>query len=284
MVETGLILSRWLHYVVVTALFGLALFRSYAPRTALEGPAAGRRLTASAVLALLSGLAWFYFSSAAMGGGLAEAAATMPTVLSGTDFGPMWMARLGLALGLCVPALQRTRRLHAAVAGLLLASLALTGHPRMHEGWVGWAHAADDAVHLLAAGAWLGALAAFLLLLRQAPDDVETARALAGFARTGSIAVAVLLATGVVNAGLILGGIAPLLTTFYGRMLSLKIAAFVLMVALAGLNRFRLVPRLAAPRSDSAVGRLRFDVAAELALGVLVLLIVAVIGTLDPSV
>ncbi|MEO8112760.1 MAG: copper homeostasis membrane protein CopD [Phenylobacterium sp.] len=278
MVEAALILSRWLHEAAVTGLFGLALFRLHAPRTA-PFPAGLR--TVCALLALLAGLGWFYFAAASMGGGLGEALATIPTVLSGTDFGPLWMARLALALVLCVPALQRRPRPYATLAGLLLASLALTGHPRMHEGWAGWVHAADDALHLLAAGAWLGALAAFLLLLRRAPRDVETTRALADFARTGSITVAVLLATGIVNAALILGGIAPLATTFYGRLLCLKIAAFGLMLALAAFNRFRLVPRLA---GAPTLARLRRNVTLELALGVMVLLIVAVIGTLDPSV
>ena len=283
MVEAGLIVARWLHLAAVTGLFGLALFPLYAPATALGGKAAARTFGALAGLALLSGLAWFYFTAASMAGSLAEAATTVPTVLTGTDFGPIWAARLALALLLCLPVMRSLPRIQAGLAALLLASLALTGHARLQEGLLGWVHGASDAAHLLAAGAWLGALAAFALLLVRAPDDIETARALAGFSKVGSIAVAVLLVSGVANGALILGAIAPLFATLYGRLLCAKVALFLLMVALAGLNRVRLVPALGVGRSGPVLVRLRWHVAGELGLGILVLAIVAAIGTLDPT-
>jgi putative copper resistance protein D len=142
---------------------------------------------------------------------------------------------------------------------------------------------ANDAVHLLAAGAWLGALAAFVILLRSAPRAPETVRVLADFSLVGMLAVAALAATGLVNAWLVLGGVTPLFTTLYGRLLILKVALFGLMLALAALNRFRLVPALESGLDDGALRRLKAHVAGEQLLGLAVLLSVAVLGTLDPA-
>jgi putative copper resistance protein D len=269
--EFGLIVARWLHYAAVTALFGLALIRLYAPKAA-----AGARLgVMAALLALISGAAWFALTAAGMGG--------VGLVLTGTDFGPIWAGRLALAALLCLPPLQRAPRLHAGLCGLLLASLALTGHARMHDGALGWAHAANDAAHLLAAGTWLGALTAFVLRLRRAKDDPATVQALADFGRVGVASVGVLLASGLVNAWLILGGLAPLFSGLYGRLLLVKVALFAMMVGLAADNRLRLVPQSQAGSAE-ALARLRAHVIAEQALGLAVLAAVAVLGTLDPAV
>lgn len=280
MLQAGLILCRWLHFSAVTGLFGLALFRIYAPRTALAAPRTGASLAAIAALALVSGLAWFYFTAGAMGGGLAWA--TIPTVVTDTDFGPIWAARMALALVLCGPAIARKRIAYAVLSGVLLISIALTGHARVHEGALGWLQAGNDAVHLAAAGAWLGALTAFLVLFRTAPTSPETARALVDFSTIGLLSVAALLVSGAANTWLILGGLAPLPATSYGRLLLLKVALFALMVALAADNRLRLVPAMV-KEHGGALDRLRTHVLGEQALGLAVLLLVAVLGTLDPS-
>ncbi len=284
MVEAGLIASRWLHYAAVTGLFGLVLFPLYAPRTALSD-ARGSRFAAVVLAAVAAGsaLAWFVFAVAVMAGDMAQALATIPMVLTGSDFGPTWAVRVAMALALCLPAVARAKGINTVLAGLLLASLALTGHARVHDGLVGWLHVSADALHLLAAGAWLGALAAFLWLLRSAPEDPATARAMSDFARIGSLAVAVLVASGAANAWLVLGAVQPLFTTLYGRLLLLKLALFAGMLALAGLNRFRLAPALAKAPTPSVLRGLRRHVLGEQGLGLAVLLVVSVIGTLDPT-
>jgi putative copper resistance protein D len=282
--EAGLAASRWLHYVAVTGLFGLGLFRLYAPRAALRAaPALARLAVLFLVFAVVSALAWFAFVVINMAGGLADALATAPTVIIDTDFGPLWGARLGLALVLIFPAARKNRWVFATLTAALLASLALTGHARIHEGAAGGLHMASDAIHLLAAGAWLGALSAFVVLLRVAPREPETARALADFSAVGMLAVAALVATGLTNAWMVLGGVEPLFSTTYGRLLILKVALFALMLGLAALNRFRLVPALGTEADTTALGRLRQHVAAEQGLGLAVLLVVGLLGTLDPT-
>src|SRR3546814_18326855 len=52
-----------------------------------------------------------------------------------------------------------------------LASLAWSSHGAASEGALGWLHLASDIMHLLAASAWIGALAAFVLILVQRSEE-----------------------------------------------------------------------------------------------------------------
>ena len=60
----------------------------------------------------------------------------------------------------------------------------------------------------------------------------------------GYAAVALLSATGAINTPLLVGNVDSPAGTPYGRLLSLKILLFSVMVVLALINRFRLLPRL----------------------------------------
>src|SRR3546814_6521926 len=70
-------------------------------------------------------------------------------------------------------------------------------------------HLAGDILHLLAGSAWIGALAAFILMLsRRSPvfDQFDTAhRALAGFATAGTVIVGLVIVTGIVNSYALIG-------------------------------------------------------------------------------
>jgi putative copper resistance protein D len=106
---------------------------------------------------------------------------------------------------------------------------------------------------------------------------------LAEFARVGTVAVAALVLSGVANALLVLGDWRALFRTLYGFLLLTKLALFVGMLAFAAANRFRLVPALAKSPDRAVVRHLRGHVLGEQILGLVVLLIVSVIGTLDPT-
>ena len=84
----------------------------------------------------------------------------------------------------------------AAASGLLLAALALTGHAVMQDGWLGAAHRLNDAVHVLSASAWLGALVPLLLILKRlgaSGEHRETIDALMRFSIAGQIVVALVV-------------------------------------------------------------------------------------------
>ena len=69
--------------------------------------------------------------------------------------------------------------------------------------------------------------------------------------------------------------------TPYGRLLSIKLLAFVAMLGLAALNRYRFTPALAEGNESARPWLLR-SVAAESAAGLAVLALVAWLGTLAP--
>src|SRR5690348_14445340 len=88
---------------------------------------------------------------------------TLGTVLTQTLFGRVWLVRFALAaaLGAVLLLARRGIALEAAgalLAGALLASLAWAGHAAAEQGNDRIVHLSADAAHLLAAGAWLGAL------------------------------------------------------------------------------------------------------------------------------
>ena len=73
-IAAGLIVSRFVHYLALSILFGAALFPFYGS----ESPQDTQRVSAwlralllgSAVLAWLSGISWFVFTTAGMSGSL----------------------------------------------------------------------------------------------------------------------------------------------------------------------------------------------------------------------
>jgi putative copper resistance protein D len=150
---------------------------------------------------------------------------------------------------------------------------------------------ASDILHLLAAAVWLGALTALAILLTTAregarDDAAALHSALARFSGVGSAVVAVLLATGLVNSGFLVGPsrLGQLFLTPYGVILLAKVTLFAGMLGLAAWNRFRLTPRLeqALGGVGAAVASLRRSVVLESAAGALVLALVSVMGVLAP--
>jgi putative copper resistance protein D len=226
------------------------------------------------------------------------------TVVRDTGFGAAWMARMVLAVivvGVSAIGLVRTRtvnqdRIIPLLAAALLASLAGTGHSQIEEGWAGVVHVASDAGHLLAAGAWLGGLLPLgFMLFREAATRyqagaVDVDGVLLRFSRMGYVAVATLIASGLVNTWFLVGSVSSLLTTAYGRMLITKLLLFGGMLALAALNRLWLVPSMIKARAEDSngfaswTGRLRSHVLGEQLLGLMVLLIVSVLGTIRPAI
>ena len=91
--------------------------------------------------------------------------------------------------------------------------------------------------------------------------------------------------TGLVNCVFLVGTFRALVVTPYGKLLMLKIAVFGAMVGLALLNRFRLAPRLRdAAEPGPPLRALCGSVAAEQALGVVILAVVAALGTWEPAI
>ena len=309
MIEIGLIVARFLHYLATTALAGLSLFPVYAYAGAEPDVLScwrQRWFLWTAVAALFSGLCWFAFAAANMSGSMADLvdAETVWAVVHDTGFGVVWTLRMLLAAltvgvaawGLCLKvAAHHQNWMTPLLAAILLASLAGTGHAQIEQGWAGVMHIVADAVHLLAAGAWLGGLIPLALILHRylgtdlnvGSKDVD--RILIRFSGMGYLAVAALIGSGLVNGWFLVGSPSGLLNTPYGQILLGKLALFGGMLALALANRFWLVPSLGRIRTDAAEGlarssaRLRNHVLGEQFLGWMVLLAVSILGTMQPA-
>ncbi|HVZ51528.1 MAG TPA: copper homeostasis membrane protein CopD [Pseudolabrys sp.] len=294
-----LILARGLHLVCSLLAGGtvafLVLVAEPAARATNEpsvAPAALRRR--------LNELVWFALSGAMASGALwlALLAANILgtnvvdavvhggawTVLSETRFGAVWALRAALVVLIAglLPS-PRLGWLQLGAAAGLVATLAWVGHAGATPGAEGDVHLIADVLHLLAAGAWLGGLPALALLLSRAPragDPGFAVRATARFSWLGMVGVGTLLASGVINSWFALDGIGDLIATDYGRLLLVKFALFVGMIVVAAVNRFRLTPKLPALQAMRALMR---NSLIENALGLGVLLIVGVLGTMPPA-
>jgi len=226
---------------------------------------------------------------------------TVVMLIAQTPMGRAWQVRIIALLFVMVAAMAMEDRrsvtwlLPIAIgSGSALASLAWTGHGAAGEGGTGWAELLADIVHLLAAGVWLGALAAFcIMLLRRRAYNVQdhdmlTLRALTRFASVGTAAVVLIAGSGLVNALILIGPmrIATLGQTLYGQILIAKLVLFGAMLVLAARNRFQLTPALGralgGPAAGPAVSRLRWSLAIELAAAIAILGLVAWLGTLEP--
>jgi putative copper resistance protein D len=294
-----LILARGIHLAATVLAAGTVAFVTLVAPPVIgavpNGMPALRRQLAMLVwialaIATLSGIAWLVWLSADIyGTPIIEAClhGGVWSVLIDTRFGLVWIARLGLAVLLGMLMLwPATRLLQLAAAASLLAPIALIGHAGATPGTAGQIHLASDVVHLLATGAWVGALPALILLLARARHiggpawgDYSIA-ATRRFSLIGTISVGALLASGLINSWNLLGGPRDLIATDYGLLVLSKIGLFAAMVVIATVNRFHLTPRL--PAAD-ALKALQRNSLAETGLGLCVLLLVGVLGTMSPS-
>jgi len=306
MLEAGLVGARFIHFTCTIVLFGGALFGLYSGLPGIRSERLVRLLPAvlfaAAIGSFLSGLAWFLFTVGNMSGSLADALdlGTQWSVLSDTGFGQVWAARVVVMLlivvlvGLRGPSIlgRRLGILFAVLAAFLLASLAGVGHTQVNEGVPAIVHVTSDAVHLLAAGAWLGGLLPLGMVVASCrtkqPSYDDAVFVLSRFSGMAYLAVAALVASGAINGFLLVGSLSALVGTSYGELLLSKLGLLGLMLCLAASNRFWLVPALAkaptAGESDLMLARLRRHILAEQILGVLITGIVSLLGTLAPTI
>jgi copper transport protein len=187
------------------------------------------------------------------------------------------------ALLIVVAARLSGGRLRSALllAGALAAigSLPLTGHASAAR--PGSVALTALAAHGLAAAFWIGSLAALLAILRARTSGAAAALVLRRFSAWGMVGVAVLVVAGITLALLQLDSVALLFASRYGWLIAGKIVLLLALVLLAALNRFRWLPMLERGGTVAA-GRLRWSVAAEVALVICVIGLTAVLVQTPP--
>ncbi len=290
--EIALACCRFAHFLGAMMAFGGAFFAlAFAPRALrAELSAPLRRLTVLAcALGLLSAVAWTLLEAAAMGGEWRDALdlGTISAVLFDTAFGEVWRARLIVGVALLI-ALVRGRpdrwALATALGAAWLASLGLVGHAAMQSGDMGLLHRANHALHLLATGAWIGALLPFLMSLAAfARADLREAAAAAmtRFSAAGHFNVILVLGTGALNVGLTTHAPPWPPTSPYRVLLDTKLLIVITMICIALFNRYAILPRL--QPGAATLKLLRAMAIVELALGAGVVALVSYFGLLDPA-
>jgi putative copper export protein len=159
----------------------------------------------------------------------------------------------------------------------------LTGHAAGEESLRTLALLAD-AVHIWAAGGWMGGLAVVLYLDRKWRAESGTNQSLLPglvptFSLVAMVSVGTLALTGTFAAWLHLPGLGSLVTTGYGRTLMLKLALVAIVLGLGGLNFRVLTPRLG---SEAGNDNMRRAATVELVVAQVVLLITAILVRMSP--
>jgi putative copper resistance protein D len=297
---------RFALYVDLMVLAGMTAFTLYA-LTAAERASASLVLLRQIALVLaalgwiLSGSGLFVLAASMMGTSLFSIDfATVQMIVVETSIGRAWIVRMMALFAAFVSALALDRfpaTMHTLLllaSSIAIATLVWTGHAGATEGVAGTIHRLSDIVHMLAASVWVGGIISFAWLLFWPPghsDEADLAithRALGHFSRIGTVVVALIVLTGLVNSQILIGAanIGMIVTSPYGQLLLAKLALFGLMLVLAAANRWRLTPALkagmASGSATAAVIALRKSLIAEGAAVLLILALVAWLGTLEP--
>jgi putative copper resistance protein D len=303
-----LIAVRAIHFAATAVITGTVVFRTVIAKSALppeqalakKFQAQSQRVAWIALaITLLSGVIWLLLQAVSMSGLPPDEAMTpevLSTVLNQTQFGVVTEIRsvLAIILATCL-AFDRfplADRLALAAALGLTAAIAWTGHAASTLGGLGNLHLAADALHLVAAASWIGGLVPLVLLLVTVRGDDVAAPAsfvrdaTQRFSTLGIVSVATLVATGLVNAWILVGSFHALLAAEYGRILILKLVVFALMLAFAAVNRFSLTPQLAvaSEKQRQAVRQLTRNSVVEIVLGFSIFAVVGMLGILHPAI
>ena len=311
-VDAVFTVARWIAFVGVVLFGGLglpgALLAGRPDRPAGRGSRVDRwgAAAAGAILGLL--LEGPY----AAGTGLADA--LDPSLLSATlstTYGRMVCARLillGVLAVLTVRLLRTQEELPeksrardedlAAIAGLgLLATYGGVGHGGRQPADAG--AAVGHTTHLAAGAVWIGGLTVLVACLLPGRRTASWPRCCPGSPGSRSGAVAVLVVTGTYQAWREVAPLPALWTTEYGRLLLLKIAGFLVLVALGNLSRLAVRRRYLTPavqamstsdtaersesEEDRLVSRMRTSVGLEVLIAAAVLAVTALLVSTAPA-
>lgn len=277
---------RFIYFLTLMLVFGSNAFAHWLADPAIRSTLQRRFMfmqRAALALTFICALLMFALQGGMMGNGWHDV--WQPDIwlaVSETQFGSVWLWQIVLALATLLLGFmhQQGRVLLLVTAQLLL--LANTGHAAMYDGATGLFTRVNYAVHLLCAAAWFGGLLPVLYCMHlvTAHRRDQAINSLLRFSRYGHLAVAGVLLSGAINALLIQGLVLPW-QSLYGRLLLVKCALVLIMVTLAVVNRYVLVPRFRLQKAQTRTAFIRMT-QAEVVLGIVVLATVSLFATLEP--
>ena len=209
--------------------------------------------------------------------------------VAGTPWGAGLLIGAASVIALAFALARKERAAWRLAAGAVLGlavGTALSGHAAASGQWTG-ATVFSQALHILAAGGWLGAL--LLVVVAGVPSTAGLAPTARGGVVRGMIDTfspmaltfaGVLAVTGVIAAVLRLGAWSALTGSDYGRILLYKLGGVLLVLIAGAYNWLKLRPAIDADR----VGTLRRTATTELLLGFVVLIMTAwLVATPPPT-
>ncbi|HWK49794.1 MAG TPA: CopD family protein, partial [Steroidobacter sp.] len=286
---------RGLHLAAVMSAFGCLVFdalvwngsgRSSGDAATVTRPASvDRLLRISLNAAILTAVPWLLLQSAWTSGAetITEAVAAAPLVATSTTFGQSLLLRFGL-LGAAV-ALQHRRpsTSRLALLGIVGAALALQSGVSHAIAQDDWYLLATHALHVVAAGAWLGSLLPLWLSLQGARTN-KAGRLLVRFSFLGMLCVTTLLLTAYAQFVGMIGGLPPLVGTTYGHLALAKGMIFVVLLLCAAVNRMVWTPRQLNARTTAASSRgLKLTIAIEFLAGLTMVAMASSLASTPPA-
>ena len=291
-------IARGVHVAASLSVFGAITGHAIlVPRSRASGdtrsdrtiaPAMVRLVCVSLVVAVAAGIVWLLAEAAYIAGShrLGAGLALLGPVLGETNFGRLLIARLAL---LTLAAIlfgdgQRRGRAWVATVPVAIATMlqAGLGHGAAMGGVEGIALAIALALHVTAAGLWLGGLAPLLMVVTTAPPS-EAHWAARRFSVLGAVCVTVLVITAGVQGGLLIGSVRAFVNTDYGRVAAGKLILFLVLLVIAARNCFRLTSGLVSPSGARSRTGLRRAIIGEAVIGSAVILLAGVLMELPPG-
>lgn len=290
MAESSFVILRFFHFSSLLFSCGALCYllwltpRDYRPtlRPLVQTP-----IICGAWLGLISAVGVFLCQTVLMSGQLASLwQPQMWQAVAGTLFGEVWVP--GMLLAVMALALVRSQQptavtlLFVITIGQLML-VAASGHAIAGTGWrapLGWLL---QSLHLLAAALWTGGLFPLLRMMRASgnqPLSRHAMHSMINFSRAAHLAVIVVVVSGGAEAYLIAGW-PPTISGWWGGLL-FKTTLVALMIAIAVLNRYWLVPRFTqlAPYSQQWFRRLT---RVEGGLALMAVAVVSLFSTLSPN-
>jgi putative copper export protein/mono/diheme cytochrome c family protein len=222
--------------------------------------------------------------------------AIVETFLFNTGVGRIAIVEIGCAIAACIPSViawvtlkkssisNLALLLAAEIAAVGLVTFPFNSHPVTLDQQV--AGLLASIAHRLALAVWAGGLPALIMLIGTGPVPDDTRRlaavVLRRFSWLATLAMGVLLVTGVLLTWYLVGNFPGMIGTEYGRLLLLKLAMLggVLFIA-SGLQR-QLLPMLELKPSDRTFRRYANRVKLETVLAVLIVVIASDMAGLAP--
>jgi copper transport protein len=287
------IIVRWANLFVAFLLLGIVVFRVYVLRLSADSLIEGqvrerakaaearlRRLTIDAAMAMII-LVGVQAAVASTGPRTADA---LWRFLIGTAYG--WGILIRAGLGIVVLLAENRARpsfgISTFAAGLALSAFTLTSHAARTSSLAVLA----DWIHLLAASIWVGGLLSLLVVLQgtRKPDRPQVAHVLVPrFSTLAGASLCALVLTGLFLTWLFVADASILTHSTYGRKLMTKFLFVAVMAGLGVANRLLFLPELrlraAFPPAQSVLRLVK----AEVGLGALVLLVVAIPAIAPPG-